>query len=50
MASIHIKDFDMHFGTTSDNNTNSNADDTQPFLLSIQNSIAFLKVYLMSYS
>lgn len=42
MASIHLKDFDMHFGTHI-----ADSDDIKPFLLNIQNSVAFLKVYLM---
>eukprot|EP00347_Sterkiella_histriomuscorum_P004385 403360662 len=45
MASIHLKDFDMHFGTHI-----QNSDDVQPFLLNISNSIAFLKVYLLTHT
>ncbi|CDW85941.1 UNKNOWN [Stylonychia lemnae] len=45
MASIHIKDYDMHFGTYTEA-----SQEVYPFLLNLQNSIAFLKVYLLTYT
>jgi hypothetical protein len=44
MASIHIKDFELNFGTQNEKDYNS-----KPFLLYSPDSVAFLKVYLMPF-
>lgn len=45
MVSIHIKDFDLHFGTNKDS-----SDEIYPFLLQSEDSIVFLKLYLVTHS
>lgn len=46
MAQIHIKDFDMHFGSHLDHEDS----DVQPFMLRSEDSVAFLKLYLLTHS
>lgn len=46
MASIHVKDYDILFGKSL-----ANPEDTvSPFLIYKENSVAFIKLYLMPFS
>lgn len=44
MASLHIKDFDLYFGI------NNKSKQTYPLLLRSEDSVAFIKVYLLKIS
>ena len=44
MAAIHVKDYDLAFGNT------QNDTEVEPFLTYKEDSISFLKVYLMPFS